>query len=101
MNKIQCCCCIEIFLFQMLSLINIVLLFYFSPSLAKVTYCKMIFSLKNQFQNFPFLVNLENTYGPYCNPNSKFTPDAGIVRYAGFVNKKKLLIYVFIFFLII
>ncbi|CAF3311005.1 unnamed protein product [Rotaria socialis] len=27
--------------------------------------------------------NLENTYGPYCNPKSKFTPDAGIVRYAG------------------
>ena len=32
------------------------------------------------------LVNLENTYGPYCNPNNKFTPDAGVVRYAGFVD---------------
>ncbi|CAF1130444.1 unnamed protein product [Adineta steineri] len=26
---------------------------------------------------------MENTYGPYCNPLSKFTPDAGIIRYAG------------------
>jgi hypothetical protein len=50
----------------MLSLINILLLFYLSSSSAKVTY-----------------FNLENTYGPYCNPNNKFTPDAGIIRYAG------------------
>ncbi|CAF0902847.1 unnamed protein product [Adineta ricciae] len=43
------------------------LLYLFLPSIfAKVTY-----------------FNLENTYGPYCNPRNKFTPDAGIVRYAG------------------
>jgi hypothetical protein len=73
--------------FQMLSLINIFLLLYFSASLAKVTYCKAIYPSKSMFEIFFFLVNLENTYGPYCNPNNKFTPDAGIVRYAGFINK--------------
>lgn len=47
-----------------------------------------------------FTVNLENTYGPYCNPKSKFTPDAGIIRYAGFVLKISDLItyWVFIFY---
>ncbi|CAF4437050.1 unnamed protein product [Rotaria socialis] len=28
-------------------------------------------------------VNLENIYGPYCNPRNSFKPDAGLVRYAG------------------
>lgn len=41
-------------------------IFFPSASFGKVTY-----------------FNLENTYGPYCNPNNKFTPDAGVVRYAG------------------
>ncbi|CAF4124523.1 unnamed protein product [Rotaria sp. Silwood2] len=50
----------------MLSLIYILLPTFLSCSFAKVTY-----------------FNLENTYGPYCNPNNKFTPYAGIVRYAG------------------
>ncbi|UJR08459.1 hypothetical protein I4U23_012729 [Adineta vaga] len=50
----------------MLSLSTLILLLYLSSIYAKVTY-----------------FNLENTYGPYCNPKSKFTPDAGIVRYAG------------------
>ncbi|CAF1178985.1 unnamed protein product [Rotaria sordida] len=27
--------------------------------------------------------NLENIYGPYCNPGNTYTPDAGLVRYAG------------------
>ncbi|CAF0991379.1 unnamed protein product [Rotaria sp. Silwood1] len=27
--------------------------------------------------------NLENIYGPYCNPRNTYTPDAGVVRYAG------------------
>jgi hypothetical protein len=34
------------------------------------------------------LVNLENIYGPYCNAQNTYTPDAGVVRYAGFVEKK-------------
>ena len=25
---------------------------------------------------------------PICNPNNKFTPDAGVVRYAGFVHRR-------------
>lgn len=50
----------------MLSLVNILVLAFIPHVLAKVTY-----------------FNLENTYGPYCNPNNKFTPDAGIIRYAG------------------
>ena len=29
------------------------------------------------------LVNLENIYGPYCNADNIYTPDAGVVRYAG------------------
>jgi hypothetical protein len=33
------------------------------------------------------LVNLENTYGPYCNAQNTYIPDAGVVRYAGFVKK--------------
>ncbi|CAF2140510.1 unnamed protein product [Rotaria magnacalcarata] len=50
----------------MLLLKKLLFLLFCSSSLAKITY-----------------FNLENTYGPYCNPKSKFTPDAGIVRYAG------------------
>lgn len=72
------------FFFQMLSLINILIFCSISSSLSKVTYCKhwICSSIENDFFR---LVNLENTYGPYCNPNNKFTPDAGIIRYAGFV----------------
>ena len=40
------------------------------------------------------LVNLENIYGPYCNAQNTYTPDAGVVRYAGFVNNKFLMKYV-------
>lgn len=82
--KLSCLQLISLFFFQMLSLINILLFSYISSSLAKVTYCKITLFL--HFDSYFFrLVNLENTYGPYCNPNNKFTPDAGIVRYAGFV----------------
>ena len=34
------------------------------------------------------LVNLENIYGPYCNAENTYTPDAGVVRYAGLVNER-------------
>ena len=50
-------------------------------------------------ENFFDLVNMENTYGPYCNPNNKFTPDAGIIRYAGFVRNSAVSIENVVFFL--
>jgi hypothetical protein len=43
------------------------------------------------------LVNLENIYGPYCNAQNTYTPDAGVVRYAGFVNRELLKKYVFVY----
>ena len=78
--------------FQMLPLSR-VLLYLFLPSIfAKVTYCKIICDVELDISNQSYiLVNLENTYGPYCNPRNKFTPDAGIVRYAGYVDYGKLL----------
>jgi len=44
----------------------------------------MLFLYRNKVFCFG-LVNLENIYGPYCNAQNTFTPDAGVVRYAGLV----------------
>lgn len=72
--------------FQMHFFIPLVFSIFFpSASFGKVTYCKKIVSSIDIDRSIVWnvLVNLENTYGPYCNPNNKFTPDAGVVRYAG------------------
>jgi len=50
----------------MILIIHLIFLFFLSFSSAKITY-----------------FNLENTYGPYCNAEITYTPDAGVVRYAG------------------
>ncbi|CAF2730749.1 unnamed protein product [Rotaria sp. Silwood2] len=50
----------------MILIINLFLILCLSCTLAKVTY-----------------FNLENIYGPYCNSRNVYTPDAGVVRYAG------------------
>lgn len=75
-----------IFLFvslQMLVFFHLTFFFLVSSSLAKITYCKPMNPLSPSHP-FPFiLVNLENIYGPYCNAENTYTPDAGVVRYAG------------------
>ncbi|UJR37793.1 hypothetical protein I4U23_030484 [Adineta vaga] len=50
----------------MLFIVYSFFILFLSSSLAKVTY-----------------FNLENIYGPYCNAQNTFIPDAGVVRYAG------------------
>lgn len=69
--------------FQMLSSLYLLFLLSPVPSLLKTTYCKIEFPNGHRFKSFVLLVNLENTYGPYCNADNVYAPDAGLVRYAG------------------
>lgn len=71
----------------MISMGHLWLIFFLTVSSAKMTYCKKIsFFFERILVLFvSILVNLENIYGPYCNPKNSYRPDAGLVRYAGFV----------------